>query len=192
MEKAGDEPGRWRDSAAVSIPNRLPQSLHKAVNDVFFTGASRGVSYPGPSPCPACDGNCTSTSLRSILPWSADNVLDRLYIACFQGDADDDAGKPSAPSTALSLGIKCSLVAAVYSILNHVVTELFCKGRWFKYDMTACKEASQLLVRVVLIAAGIMVTSLCLCGIACSPAEDYSVPQPWPPKAFGSRTLGDK
>ena len=72
--------------------------------------------------------------LRSILPWNADNATDPLFIASSRVDADDDAGEPPAPSTTLVLGIDYSLVAVVYSIPNHFVTQFICKGRWFKYD----------------------------------------------------------
>ncbi|CAM9575353.1 unnamed protein product, partial [Laminaria digitata] len=134
VEITGDQSGRWRDPATVLIPHGPPQSLQDTVNDFFFTGAGRDFSFPGPAPYPASDGNCTSSSLWSILPWSADNAPDRLFIASSRVDADDDAGEPPAPSTTLVLGIDYSLVAVVYSIPNHFVTQFLCKGRWFKYD----------------------------------------------------------
>jgi len=75
-----------------------------------------------------------STSIWSILPWSADNAPDRVFFASARVDIYEDAGEPPAPSPILMIGVEYCLVAVIYSIPNHFVTQLRSRGRWLKYD----------------------------------------------------------
>lgn len=133
VEVTGYLSGRWRDPAALLIPHGPPQSLQDAVNGLFMTGSAPDISFPRPAPCPSCD-NYDSASLWSILPWGADNAPSRLFLASSRVDNDDHSGEPPVPSPELTLGIECSLVAVIYSIPNHFVTQFRCRGKWFKYD----------------------------------------------------------
>lgn len=129
--------GRWRDPAALLIPHGPPQSLQTAVNALFFSGSAYDFSFPGPAPCPPCGETCVqlnSASLWSILPWSAINAPDRLFLASSRVDIYEDAGEPPVPSPTLMIGVEYCLVAVVYSIPNHFVTQFRSMGRWLKYD----------------------------------------------------------
>ncbi|CAN0541292.1 unnamed protein product, partial [Laminaria digitata] len=114
-----------------------PQSLQDAVNALLLTGAASDFSFPGPAPCPPCGESCArnvSASVWSILPWSADNAPDRVFFASSLVDIYEDAGEPPTPSPILMIGVEYCLVAVIYSIPNHFVTQLRSRGRWLKYD----------------------------------------------------------
>lgn len=129
--------GRWRNPAAVLIPHGPPQSLQDAVNALFVSGSAFDFSFPGPAPCPSCVESCVqdnSASLWSILPWGACNAPDRLFLTSSRVDGWEDGGEPPVPSPNLIIGVEYCLVAVVYSIPNHFVTQLRSSGRWLKYD----------------------------------------------------------
>lgn len=118
------------------IPHGPPQSLQDAVSDIFVFRARRDISLPRPAQCPCCTESYSQrSSLRSLLPWNADNSPDRLFIASYHVDADDCNGEPPVASPVLVIGVEYCLVTVIYSAdPNHFVTQLLSKHRWLKYD----------------------------------------------------------
>lgn len=140
IEASVSQDARTKDPGVFVIQHGLPQSLQQALDHIFASGSCLDLNAIGDVYCAHCSDSLNTNMCTSrLLPWTAENGPDRIFIASMRVDHESLDGSPARPSSELNIGALYGLVCVVYHISfgNHFVSQFRSRGMWRKIRLFA-------------------------------------------------------